>query len=49
MVERTCIGRGKNLNFAIIDWTDWNGIPMNGESGNVYPNREQLENRHCER
>jgi hypothetical protein len=49
MVERTRIGRVKNLNFAIIDRTDWNGIPMNGESGNVYPNRGQLEHRHCER
>jgi hypothetical protein len=47
MVERTRIGRGKNLNFAIIDRTDWNEIPMNGESSNFYPNREQMEHRHC--
>jgi hypothetical protein len=38
MGEGTCIGRVKNLNFGSVVSGDWNLIPMNRESSNVYSN-----------
>jgi hypothetical protein len=38
MVERTRIGRIKNLNFATIGSVNWNLIPTGGENSKICPN-----------
>src|ERR1700692_4886792 len=42
MVERTCIGRVKNLNFAPAGDADWNVIPIRGQSDRLYPNQGRV-------
>jgi hypothetical protein len=49
VLERTRIGRIKNLNFAVIGRTNWNVIPMRGMNGKFHPNRGKSKYRHCER
>jgi hypothetical protein len=38
MIERTCIGRVKNLNFAAVGDCPWNMIPMPGINTGLHPN-----------